>query len=118
MQVCFRTTPTDTKQILHSLSKFEFETPGWARSVARIIREGGQPATTAFKVLSATPDADLSGHGAPALLVDPATRSLPWTTLGASQAIPLRCAVDSLSWVSTPSSAGLRGCCWLCTVSR
>ena len=62
--------------------------------MARIIREGGQPATTAFRVLSATPDSDLSGHGAPALLVDPRTRSLPWTTLGASQAIPLRCAMN------------------------
>ena len=61
-------------------------------SVARIIRDGGQPATTAFQVLSATPDADLSEVGAPALLVDPRMRSLPWTTLGASQAIPLRCA--------------------------
>jgi hypothetical protein len=61
-------------------------------SVGRIIREGGQPATTAFRVLSATPNADLSGHGAPALLVDPDTRSLPWKTLPASQAIPLRCA--------------------------
>ncbi len=79
---------------------------GGDRSVARIIREGGQPATTAFRVLSATPDADLSGHGTPALLVDPDTRSLPWTTLGASQAIPLRCAFYCTPWLLTVSLAG------------
>ena len=59
-------------------------------SVARIIAPGGQASTTSFRVLSANPGADLRSDAEPAMIVDGATRRLPWTLDAESQSIPDR----------------------------
>ena len=59
-------------------------------SVARVLSADGQASRTSFDVLSANPAADLSSAAPPAMLVDPVSRTLPWTLAADQQSLPDR----------------------------